>query len=158
MSVYIECSKLSTNINHFSAHFCTAGYVCSSIGSMYTLSITIPELLHLRVAIHYCRILERDPSNLVYLIERSCQNKAEVVAADEREGSSGVRATLNLGHTFGHAIEAGLGYGAWLVIRIPHLPTSHNIQCNCYNQSLDIFFSVLRFTAWRGSRDGNAHG
>jgi hypothetical protein len=124
---------------------------------MYTLSITIPELLHLRVAIHYCRILERDPSNLVYLIERSCQNKAEVVAADEREGSSGVRATLNLGHTFGHAIEAGLGYGAWLVIRISYLPT-HNIQCNCYNQSLDIFFSILRFTAWRGSRDGNAHG
>ena len=63
----------------------------------------------------YYRILARDPSSLVYLIERSCQNKAEVVAADEREGSSGVRATLNLGHTFGHAIEAGLGYGAWLV-------------------------------------------
>jgi len=51
----------------------------------------------------------------VHLIERSCQNKAAVVAADEKEGSSGVRATLNLGHTFGHAIESGLGYGAWLV-------------------------------------------
>jgi 3-dehydroquinate synthase len=52
---------------------------------------------------------------LVHLIERSCQNKAEVVAADEKEGSSGIRATLNLGHTFGHAIETGLGYGVWLV-------------------------------------------
>ncbi len=45
-----------------------------------------------------------------YAIERSCINKAEVVSADEREG--GVRATLNLGHTFGHAMEASQGYGA----------------------------------------------
>ncbi len=44
-----------------------------------------------------------------YAIEQSCLNKAAVVAADEREG--GVRATLNLGHTFGHAIETGQGYG-----------------------------------------------
>lgn len=57
-------------------------------------------------------LLERDPDALAYAIERSCQNKAEVVAADEKEG--GVRATLNLGHTFGHAIEAGAGYGKWL--------------------------------------------
>jgi len=54
----------------------------------------------------------RDPTALAYAIERSCRNKAEVVAADEKE--SGVRALLNLGHTFGHAIEAGMGYGAWL--------------------------------------------
>ena len=47
-----------------------------------------------------------------YAIERSCVNKAEVVAADELEG--GVRATLNLGHTFGHAVETCSGYGAWL--------------------------------------------
>ena len=46
---------------------------------------------------------------LTYAIQRSCVNKAEVVAADEREG--GVRATLNLGHTFGHAIETVAGYG-----------------------------------------------
>lgn len=46
---------------------------------------------------------------LTYAIERSCINKAEVVEADEREG--GLRATLNLGHTFGHAIEAAQGYG-----------------------------------------------
>ena len=58
------------------------------------------------------RLLAREPEALTYAIERSCANKAEVVAADERE--SGVRALLNLGHTFGHAIETGLGYGNWL--------------------------------------------
>lgn len=57
-------------------------------------------------------LLHRDSEALAYAIERSCQNKAEVVAEDEKEG--GVRATLNLGHTFGHAIEAGTGYGKWL--------------------------------------------
>lgn len=58
------------------------------------------------------RLLARDPEALAYAIVRSCRNKAEIVAEDERE--SGVRALLNLGHTFGHAIEAGMGYGAWL--------------------------------------------
>lgn len=58
------------------------------------------------------RLRGRDPEALTYAIERSCANKADVVAADETE--SGVRALLNLGHTFGHAIEAGLGYGEWL--------------------------------------------
>jgi 3-dehydroquinate synthase len=58
------------------------------------------------------RLLAREPEALAYAIHRSCANKAEVVAADERE--EGERAHLNLGHTFGHAIEAGLGYGAWL--------------------------------------------
>ncbi|TVU10203.1 hypothetical protein EJB05_43715 [Eragrostis curvula] len=57
-------------------------------------------------------LLARDPSAVAYAIKRSCENKAEVVAQDEKE--SGLRATLNLGHTFGHAIETGLGYGAWL--------------------------------------------
>ena len=58
------------------------------------------------------RLLARDPEALAFAIERSCRNKAEVVSADERE--SGQRALLNLGHTFGHAIETGTGYGAWL--------------------------------------------
>ncbi len=58
-------------------------------------------------------LVARDAAALAYAIRRSCENKAEVVAADERE-ESGVRALLNLGHTFGHAIEAGLGYGSWL--------------------------------------------
>lgn len=54
----------------------------------------------------------RDTSALIHAIERSCACKAEIVAADERE--SGQRALLNLGHTFGHAIETGTGYGSWL--------------------------------------------
>ena len=61
---------------------------------------------------HMPKLRARDPQALLYAIARSCQNKAEVVAADERE--SGVRAHLNLGHTFGHAIETGMGYGNWL--------------------------------------------
>jgi len=58
------------------------------------------------------RLVARDTEALIHAIHRSCQHKAEVVAADERE--SGQRALLNLGHTFGHAIEAGMGYGVWL--------------------------------------------
>jgi 3-dehydroquinate synthase len=58
------------------------------------------------------KLLARDADALQYAIARSCRNKAEVVASDERE--RGVRALLNLGHTFGHAIENGLGYGVWL--------------------------------------------
>lgn len=58
------------------------------------------------------RILRRDPEALAFAIHRSCRNKAEVVSADERE--TGARALLNLGHSFGHAIENGLGYGTWL--------------------------------------------
>ena len=57
-------------------------------------------------------LLQRDPKALIYAIERSCADKARVVAADEKE--AGVRALLNLGHTFGHAIETGMGYGNWL--------------------------------------------
>lgn len=57
------------------------------------------------------KLLARETDALQYAIARSCQNKAEVVAADERE--SGERALLNLGHTFGHAIETGVGYGVW---------------------------------------------
>ena len=57
-------------------------------------------------------LLAREPDALAEAVERSCRNKAEVVAADERE--AGQRALLNLGHTFGHAIETGLGYGTWL--------------------------------------------
>ncbi len=58
------------------------------------------------------RLLAREPQAMVFAIERCCANKAEVVAADETE--QGERALLNLGHTFGHAIETGLGYGEWL--------------------------------------------
>jgi 3-dehydroquinate synthase len=58
------------------------------------------------------RLLARDTATLIHAIERSCRCKADIVAADERE--SGKRALLNLGHTFGHAIETGMGYGNWL--------------------------------------------
>lgn len=58
------------------------------------------------------KMIARDPEILRYAIKRSCENKAEVVKADEKE--AGVRATLNLGHTFGHAIENASGYGTWL--------------------------------------------
>lgn len=58
------------------------------------------------------QLRSRNPAALAHAIEVSCRNKAKVVAEDETE--SGVRAHLNLGHTFGHAIETGEGYGAWL--------------------------------------------
>ncbi len=57
-------------------------------------------------------LLARDPAALAHAIRRSCEIKAAVVGQDERE--SGLRAILNFGHTFGHAIESGLGYGQWL--------------------------------------------
>ncbi len=57
-------------------------------------------------------LMARDQAMLAEAIERSCKDKADVVASDERE--QGVRALLNLGHTFGHAIETGMGYGNWL--------------------------------------------
>jgi 3-dehydroquinate synthase len=58
------------------------------------------------------RLLAREEAALIEAVYRSCAHKAEVVAADERE--AGERALLNLGHTFGHAIETGMGYGEWL--------------------------------------------
>jgi 3-dehydroquinate synthase len=58
------------------------------------------------------KLMARDDQALAYAIQRSCEIKSEVVRQDERE--TGLRAILNFGHTFGHAIEAGLGYGEWL--------------------------------------------
>ncbi len=57
-------------------------------------------------------LIKRDVTTLTHAVKRSCEIKAWVVSQDERE--SGVRAILNFGHTFGHAIEAGMGYGNWL--------------------------------------------
>jgi 3-dehydroquinate synthase len=57
-------------------------------------------------------LMARDPAALAHAVKRSCEIKAWVVGQDERE--SGLRAVLNFGHTFGHAIESGLGYGQWL--------------------------------------------
>ena len=61
---------------------------------------------------HLDELLIRDTDALAHAIRRSCEIKAEVVGQDEKEG--GLRAILNFGHTFGHAIESGLGYGQWL--------------------------------------------
>jgi 3-dehydroquinate synthase len=58
------------------------------------------------------KLLARERAALSYAVRRSCELKAVIVGADERE--SGARALLNFGHTFGHAIEAGAGYGTWL--------------------------------------------
>jgi 3-dehydroquinate synthase len=57
-------------------------------------------------------LLARDKQALSFAIERSCLNKAKIVAVDETE--NGIRATLNLGHTFGHAIETGTGYSTYI--------------------------------------------
>jgi 3-dehydroquinate synthase len=61
---------------------------------------------------HIDALMARDPQALAHAVKRSCEIKAWVVGQDERE--SGLRAILNFGHTFGHAIESGLGYGEWL--------------------------------------------
>ncbi len=61
---------------------------------------------------HLDALLARDADALAHAVRRSCEIKAWVVGQDERE--SGLRAILNFGHTFGHAIESGLGYGQWL--------------------------------------------
>ncbi len=61
---------------------------------------------------HLDALVARDKAALAHAVKRSCEIKAWVVGQDEREG--GLRAILNFGHTFGHAIETGLGYGAWL--------------------------------------------
>ena len=59
-------------------------------------------------------LLSKKTELLTEAISRSCINKADVVSQDEFESSKGIRATLNLGHTFGHAIENAMGYGNWL--------------------------------------------
>jgi 3-dehydroquinate synthase len=61
---------------------------------------------------HMEELVALEPSALAHAVRRSCEIKAHVVGADERE--SGLRAILNFGHTFGHAIEAGMGFGVWL--------------------------------------------
>ena len=61
---------------------------------------------------HINDLLSLEPEVLSYVIHRCCKNKADIVSQDEKE--QGLRALLNLGHTFGHAIEAEQGYGNWL--------------------------------------------
>jgi 3-dehydroquinate synthase len=76
----------------------------------YGASIDVDFLGWLEANIEALRARDRDA--LAHAVRRCCEIKAQVVGADEKE--AGLRAILNFGHTFGHAIEAGLGYGAWL--------------------------------------------
>jgi 3-dehydroquinate synthase len=89
--------------------------LCAGLAEVikYGLIRDLPFLEWLEVNME--RLVAGDSATLAQAVERSCANKAEVVAADEFEtAKEGGRALLNLGHTFGHAIEAGLGYGVWL--------------------------------------------
>ena len=86
--------------------------LCAGIAEVYKYGLIRDPAFFDWIEANMAALLARDPAALVEAIERSCRNKAEVVGADERE--SGNRALLNLGHTFGHAIETGAGYGAWL--------------------------------------------
>jgi len=89
---------------------------------------------------HIDALLSRDPKALSFAIQRSCEDKAAVVAADERE-QSGRRALLNLGHTFGHAIEVGMGYGTWLhgeAVSVGMLMAAEMSQCQGWLQASDV--------------------
>src|SRR5665647_1485968 len=68
---------------------------------------------------HIEQLMAHNPAALAHVVRRSCEIKAWVVAQDERE--AGLRAILNFGHTFGHAIEVGLGYGQWLHLSLIHI-------------------------------------
>ena len=81
-------------------------------------------------------ILARSPEIIDHAIRRSCENKAEIVAADERE--TGTRAMLNLGHTFGHAIETGTGYGSWLHGEAVAVGMCMSARLSALSGSLDV--------------------
>lgn len=87
--------------------------LCAGLAEVikYGLIRDLPFLEWLEV--NMSRLLAREPAVLAEAIRRSCENKADIVAADELEQND-LRALLNLGHTFGHAIEIGMGYGSWL--------------------------------------------
>jgi 3-dehydroquinate synthase len=84
---------------------------------------------------------------LAEAIERSCAAKARVVAADEREG--GQRAMLNLGHTFGHAIEAAQGYGEWLHGEAVAAGMVMAAELSAQRGWLDATRSTAWWTGWR---------
>ena len=86
--------------------------LCAGLGEVIKYGLLWDAEFFAWLEKHMPALLERDRDSLTEVIHRSCQIKAEMVSADETEG--GVRALLNLGHTFAHAIEAGLGFGTWL--------------------------------------------
>ncbi len=86
--------------------------LCAGLAEVIKYGLICDEPFYRWLQEQMPRLLAREEAALAEAIERSCSNKARVVAADEREG--GIRAILNLGHTFGHAIETAQGYGQWL--------------------------------------------
>ena len=86
--------------------------LCAGLAEVVKYGLICDEPFYRWLQEQIPRLLAREEAALAEAIERSCSNKARVVAADEREG--GIRAILNLGHTFGHAIETAQGYGQWL--------------------------------------------
>lgn len=102
-SVIIDTSCLKT---------LPARELSSGLAEVIKYGIILDNDFFLWLEEHMEKLLALDEQALAWCIRRCCELKAEVVAADERE--SGLRALLNLGHTFGHAIEAHMGYGNWL--------------------------------------------
>lgn len=86
--------------------------LAAGIAEIIKYGLIIDEAFFNWLEVHMDELNELHEDSITYAIKRSCELKAEVVAEDEREG--GLRAILNLGHTFGHAIEAKMGYGKWL--------------------------------------------
>jgi 3-dehydroquinate synthase len=86
--------------------------LCAGLAEVIKYGLLGDEPFFSWLELNIDQLRARDSDALQYAVRRCCEMKAELVSADERE--QGVRALLNLGHTFGHAIEAGLGYGVWL--------------------------------------------
>lgn len=86
--------------------------VSAGLAEVIKYGLIYDETFHIWLEENISKLMDKDPIFMAKAVLRSCEIKAEVVAIDEKE--SGLRAILNLGHTFGHAIEAEMGYGNWL--------------------------------------------
>ncbi len=107
---------------------------------------------------HMDALLARDRTALAHAVRRSCEIKAWVVGQDERE--AGLRAIFNFGHTFGHAIEAGMGYGAWLhgegvgagMVMAAELSHRLGLVDDAFVARLKVLVAACRTApAWRGA-------
>jgi len=85
---------------------------CAGLAEVVKYGLIVDPEFFTWLETHAQDLLARDPAALQHAIQLSCRHKADIVAEDERE--AGRRALLNLGHTFGHAIERCAGYGEWL--------------------------------------------
>ena len=103
-----ECVVIDTNsLNTLEDRELSAG-----LAEVIKYGLIVDKPFYEWLEVNLPKLLAREPQALSEAIERSCHNKAVIVAKDEKE--AGLRALFNLGHTFGHAIEAGMGYGNWL--------------------------------------------